>query len=183
MKTLQIFYLLIFFTLTSNAQNRKEIPEALIHNYKIKPGDKPNLNINKWILNIPNDKTLKNKFILLTYWDGGNVSQAALNHLEKVYNNFKDRSDFLLLAYSNKDSLSVLNEFKKANINTKAIVACNTKRVDKLWSNGVDSIYTPMALLIDDEGYIIWVTIPTTITEEDIKKFLDKKLELGTFWR
>ncbi|ESU24844.1 hypothetical protein FEDK69T_03970 [Flavobacterium enshiense DK69] len=183
MKTLQISFFLILFTLTSNGQNGKEIPQALIHNYKIKPGDKANLNIDKWVLNAPKDKTLKNKFILLTYWGGGTVSEAALSHLERVYNAFNDRSDFLLLTYANKDSISVLNDFKKTNLKTNSIVVCNTRRVDKLWSTGVDSITYPLALLIDDEGYIIWVTIPTAITEEIIEKFLDKKLELGTSWR
>ena len=101
--------------------------------------------------------------------------------MERVYNAFNDRSDFLLLAYANKDSLSVLNDFK--NIKTNSIVACNTKRIDKLWSNGLDSIMYPMVLLIDDEGYVIWNVTPSAITEDVIKKFLEKKLKPGTSWR
>ena len=164
-------------------QKEVEIPQGLMHNYKIKPNNVENIHVTNWLLNIPSDKTFKNKFVVLNYWCDSPVCVNALNKIETLISLFSHKKKLIFVTYSNDDSLSTVNQLKKYKVDTKSTVVINTRKVDNLWSNGIDRIVFPFLLLIDDRGKTIWVTSSSSINEEVLDSFLKRKLEPATSFR
>lgn len=149
----------------------------------LKIGDKaPKVNITDYILNIPNDKNIENKYIILEFWATWCAPcLGAVPHLNELQNKFKNRKDlyFFSLTYEKPDKIK--RTLEKVEFKT-IVVSDQTKKTEA--SFNVEGI--PHTVLIDNKGIIKWIGEPNELNTSMIenllrgKNILTEKIELKT---
>lgn len=158
MKKINVLFLLIF--LFGNVYSQDTL----------KVGDKaPKINITDYILNIPKDKNIGGKFIVLEFWATWCAPcLSAVPHLNELHDNFKNRKDLLFLSMTYEKPEKTKRTLEK--IPFKTVVVSDQTKLNEANFN-VDEI--PHTVLIDNKGIIRWIGIPTELNSSVIENFLN----------
>lgn len=158
MKKINVLFLLIFLFGNMYSQDTLKI------------GDKaPKINITDYILNIPKDKNIEGKFIVLEFWATWCAPcLSAVPHLNELHDNFKNRKDLLFLSMTYEKPEKTKRTLEK--IPFKTVVVSDQTKLNEANFN-VDEI--PHTVLIDNKGVIRWIGIPTELNSSIIENFLN----------
>jgi uncharacterized protein (TIGR03435 family) len=158
MKKINVLILLIFLAGNMYSQDT------------LKVGDKaPKINITDYILNIPKDKNIGGKFIVLEFWATWCAPcLSAVPHLNELHDNFKNRKDLLFLSMTYEKPEKTKRTLEK--IPFKTVVVSDQTKLNEANFN-VDEI--PHTVLIDNKGIIRWIGIPTELNSSVIENFLN----------
>ncbi len=139
----------------------------------IKVGEKaPEINITHWIKNVPDDKTLNNKYIVLEFWATWcGPCIAAVPHMNEIQNKFKN-NDLIFLSLTDENIEKVERTLKRIDFKS-TVVSDISKRTFIEFGNGKDGLVAyPLTVLIDNRGIIKWIGEPKQLSEELMKSFL-----------
>ncbi|MBD3584080.1 TlpA family protein disulfide reductase [Flavobacterium selenitireducens] len=162
-----IIFLLLNLHLVSFAQ-----PDY--QNRKIRLGTKPNLKFDHWIANIPNDKNLEGKFIVLEFWATWcEPCLKNVEHLNKLQSKFNN-PNLYFISITDEEKNVVQNALKKVDFNS--IVVSDKRTINSFWNGGLSKLVIPFTILIDDYGLIKWIGDPSILNERLINEFITKKL-------
>jgi thiol-disulfide isomerase/thioredoxin len=141
----------------------------------IRTNEKAKIKITDWILNVPQDKNIENKYIVLEFWaswcDPCLKSVKHINDLQSKFN----REDLYFISITDEKVEDVKSVSK--NINFKSIVVSDQRKYNYFWKNGIKSLILPLTILIDNKGIIKWIGMPSILTEKIIQDLIDNKLE------
>lgn len=150
---------------------------------KIKVGDAaPKLNITDYLANVPADKNLENKYILLEFWATWcTTCLEQVPHINELNEKYKDRKDFAFLSITDESPQKTKNTLKKFKFNTVVISDQTKKALNDFVVDGQDGSYSiPKTILIDNKGIIRWIGQPYYLNEVIINKFSEGKEILVT---
>ena len=131
-----------------------------------------------YLQNEPADKNFANKFKVLEFWATWcRPCLKAVPHLNKLQEKFKDQ-DIVFLSITYEQPEKTWSTFQKVKFET--IVVSDTTRTihKKLRVDYKGTMALPRTVLVDNENRIIWYGSPNDLTEEMIKKFLNKSFAL-----
>lgn len=137
----------------------------------------PEIHITDWIANTPADQNLSDKYIVLEFWATWcGPCIKAVPHMNELQKKF-DRNDLYYLSLTDESVEKVNRTLKR--IDFHSIVVSDQTRQTKLaygdGENGLESL--PMTVLIDQEGIIRWIGLPSQLTAEVMRDFLAGRLE------
>jgi thiol-disulfide isomerase/thioredoxin len=139
---------------------------------KLTIGEKaPKINITDYVLNVPKDRNLNNKFIVLEFWATWCAPcLKAVPHLNELQNKYKKRKDLMFLSITNEKPEKIKRTIDKVKFET--IVVCDeSKETDKNFKiTGI-----PQTILIDNKGVLKWIGHPMDLNEEIINNLLKGK--------
>lgn len=137
----------------------------------------PKITVTDWILNVPKDKSLDNKFIVLEFWATWcGPCIEAVPHLNEIQSKF-NRKDLYFVAITD-ESPEKVNRIAKRIPFSSIMVADTNKKTQIAYGNGVDGLDAyPMTVLIDNKGIIKWIGMPTDLTEDIIKELVNNTLK------
>jgi len=149
---------------------------------KLKVGDKaPKLNITDYLQNVPKDKNLDKKYVLLEFWATWCATCLEevpnLNQLQEI---FKDKTDLVFVSITDESPEKTKNTLQRVKFNS-IVVSDQTKQafndfvVDK---KGASTL--PKTFLIDDKGILRWIGEPYLLNDVVITKFLSGEDILAT---
>ncbi len=141
----------------------------------LRVNEKANINITDWILNVPKDKNLNNKFIVLEFWSSScKPCLKAVEHLNELQSKF-NREDLYFISLTDERPEEVNKTARKVPFNS--IVVSDQRKYNYFWKNGIKSLVLPLTILIDNKGIIKWIGLPNFLTEKEIKNLVENKLE------
>ena len=160
----KILILFITFTITSN----------LFSQTSLKVGDKaPVITITDYISNIPKDKTLKNKYILLEFWATWCAPcLGAVPHLNELQAKYKNRKDLSFISMTYESPEKVLKTLKRIEFTT-IVVSDQTEKSHTDFGAKQNGIMTlPRTVLIDNKGFVKWIGVPDQMSDSLFDSFL-----------
>lgn len=159
-----LFILLTFVHLTTLGQSN------------IKVGQKaPQITITDWISNIPNNKTLTGKYIVLEFWAtwcGPCIAAVPhMNNLQAKFNN--PNLYFISITDESKEKVErILKRIEFKSI----VVSDQNKKTQVLFGDGKKGLEVfPLTILIDNKGFISWIGEPHELSELIIIDFIKGK--------
>lgn len=165
MKKLLLF-IFVLTSLQSFSQNKLKVGEAA-----------PKLHITDYILNVPEDKSFENKYILLEFWATwcGTCLEEVPN-LNKTQERFKDRKDLIFVSITDESPAKTNKTLEKVKFKS-IVVSDQTKQAlnDFVVENERGDYFLPKTVLIDNKGIVRWIGKPFTINDVVINKFLEGK--------
>jgi thiol-disulfide isomerase/thioredoxin len=162
MKKIVLFFGLIIFNSSFSQEN-------------LRLNEKANIKITDWILNIPKDKSLENKYIVLEFWSSScGPCLKAVGHLNELQKKF-NREDLYFISLTDEKPDEVKKTAKKVSF--KSIVVSDQRKYTYFWSNGIKNLVLPLTVLIDNNGIIKWIGMPSLLTESIITNLMENKLE------
>ena len=135
-------------------------------------GKAPKINITNWIENIPNDKNLNDKYIVLEFWATWcGPCIAAVPHMNEIQEEFKQK-DLYYISITDESIAKVERSLKR--IEFKSIVVTDlTKETQINFGDGIKGLdQYPLTVLIDKSGIIKWVGEPKNLNSAIMSKFL-----------
>ena len=160
-KSLITFALSLAFTITSHAQNSVKFGERA-----------PKINITSWIENVPEDKSLEGKFIVLEFWAtwcaGCIEAVPHLNELQAQY----DPKEVLFLSITDESPEKIERILKRINFETA--VVCDDSEIthNGYGKDGKKLRAIPKTILIDKEGIVKWIGMPMVLSKEVLDLFI-----------
>ncbi|MEL7121486.1 MAG: TlpA disulfide reductase family protein [Bacteroidota bacterium] len=129
----------------------------------------PEINITHWLHNVPKDKTLEGKFIVLEFWATwcGPCIQA-IPHINELQASVKDREDVIFLSMTYETPEKASKAIKRYDFQTAVVTDVTNLTQDTFAADAI-----PKTVLIDKAGKISWMGIPTELTEEKLQQFLE----------
>ena len=168
MKNKILFFALLIFTNSFSQEH-------------LRVNEKVNIKITDWILNVPEDKNLSNKFIVLEFWSSScKPCLKAVEHLNELQSKF-NRQDLYFISLTDEKPDEVNKTAKKVSFNS--IVVSDQKKYNYFWKNGINSLVLPLTILIDNKGVIKWIGIPNLLTESVIESLVENKLETYNIYK
>ncbi len=156
------YFLILFVFLVQNLK-AQEI---------LKPGDKaPQINITDYILNIPDDKNLENKYIVLEFWATWCAPcLGAVPHLNALQAKYKSKKNLVFLSLTYENPEKTRKTLERIEFKT-VVVSDQTKKTEKNFNvRGI-----PHTVLIDNKGIIKWIGTPLELTDQLMEDFLNQK--------
>ncbi|QNK77753.1 TlpA family protein disulfide reductase [Winogradskyella sp. PAMC22761] len=135
-------------------------------------GKAPKINITNWIENIPNDKNLNDKYIVLEFWATWcGPCIAAVPHMNKIQEEFNQK-DLYYISITDESIAKVERSLKR--IEFKSIVVTDlTKETQINFGDGIKGLDEyPLTVLIDKSGIIKWIGEPKNLNSAIMSKFL-----------
>jgi thiol-disulfide isomerase/thioredoxin len=135
-------------------------------------GKAPKINITNWIENIPNDKNLNDKYIVLEFWATWcGPCIAAVPHMNKIQEEFNQK-DLNYISITDESIAKVERSLKR--IEFKSIVVTDlTKETQINFGDGIKGLDEyPLTVLIDKSGIIKWIGEPKNLNSAIMSKFL-----------
>ncbi len=137
--------------------------------------DSPKINITDWIYNIPSQKDINGKYIVLEFWatwcSPCLKSIPHLNNLQTKFN--QDNLIFISITDEKVSKVKKILELVKFN---SIVVTDTTKVTQKNFGNNTNGISElPLTVLIDDRNVVKWIGKPKNLTEEIMNSFLEKR--------
>jgi len=170
MKAKILIFILFFSSYIFSQQNLKVNSQA------------PKIFVSDWIKNVPEDKVLKGKNIVLLFWDPTNTSQYIQNkkvdYIKKI-NLFQEKflqKDLYFISMANNDNVSAIEKYLKNNDFKTTAVIDKTRRTQMGFGNKDGSILFPLIILIDKEGIIKCICDPYSFDEKYLSDFLNNAL-------
>ncbi|OYU83753.1 MAG: hypothetical protein CFE24_09695 [Flavobacterium sp. BFFFF2] len=135
----------------------------------------PKINITDWIANIPADKNLENKYIVLEFWATWcKVCLESLIHLNNIQEKF-NLKNLYFISITDEKVHDVKRILKKVNF--KSIVVSDQKKLTQIaFGNKSGNMQLPITILIDNNGVLKWVGVPSLLTEQIIQDLVANKL-------
>jgi thiol-disulfide isomerase/thioredoxin len=136
----------------------------------------PAINITSWIENVPEDKELTNRFIVLEFWATWcGPCLGAVPHVNELVKEFQP--EILFISLTNEAPVRVERTLKRTPF-LSAVATDETGFTNNAYGDG-KSQYTalPMAVLIDNKNVIKWIGKPYDLTREALQLFLNGTLE------
>jgi len=132
----------------------------------------PKINITHWIENVPTNKNLNNKFIVLEFWATWcGPCIAAVPHMNKLQNEFNNK-DLLYISITDESVEKVKRSLKRINFNS-IVVTDLTKETQINFGDGMNGLDAyPLTVLIDKTGIIKWIGEPKNLNSEIMSRFL-----------
>ena len=163
MKNLILVLFISFYT-TSNVFSQTSL----------KAGDKaPIINITDYISNIPKDKTLKNKYILLEFWATWCAPcLGAVPHLNELQNKYKNRKDLLFISMTYESPEKVLKTLQRIEFTTIVVSDQTEKSHTDFGAKQNGNMTLPRTVLIDNKGIVRWIGEPDQMTDSLFESFL-----------
>ena len=160
----EILVLLIAFSITSN----------LFSQTSLKEGDKaPSITITDYISNIPKDKSLKNKYILLEFWATWCAPcLGAVPHLNELQAKYKNRKDLSVISLTYESPEKVLKTLKRIEFTTIVVSDQTEKSHTDFGAKQNGNMTLPRTVLIDNKGVIKWIGVPDQISDSLFDSFL-----------
>ena len=163
-KPLIAIALILSFAITSQAQNSVKFGEQA-----------PKINITSWIENVPEDKSLEGKFIVLEFWAtwcaGCIEAVPHLNELQAQY----DPNEVLFLSMTDESPEKIERLLKRINFETA--VVCDESEIthNGYGKDGKKLQAIPKTILIDNKGIVKWIGMPTLLSKEVLDLFIQGK--------
>ncbi len=142
----------------------------------IKVGERaPLINITDWVVNVPKDKKLENKFVVLEFWATWcGPCLRAVPHLNDLQDKFK-RDDLYFISITDEPVHKIEKIHSVVDFKT-IVVSDQTKATQKEFGDGKRGItQIPLTVLIDNKGIIKWKGNPSRLTESLLNDFLNEK--------
>jgi len=158
----KLFYILTFLTIgNANAQSNIKVNEKA-----------PSINITNWIENVPNDKNLNDKYIVLEFWATWcGPCIAAVPHINSIQKEFNQK-DLYYISITDESVAKVERSLKRINFNS-IVVTDLTKKTQINFGDGVKGLDAyPLTVLIDKTGIIKWIGEPKNLNSEIMSTFL-----------
>ncbi|NCP85668.1 MAG: TlpA family protein disulfide reductase, partial [Bacteroidetes bacterium] len=158
----KLFYILTFLTIgNANAQSNIKVNEKA-----------PTINITNWIENVPNDKNLNDKYIVLEFWATWcGPCIAAVPHINSIQKEFNQK-DLYYISITDESVAKVERSLKRINFNS-IVVTDLTKKTQINFGDGVKGLDAyPLTVLIDKTGIIKWIGEPKNLNSEIMSTFL-----------
>lgn len=132
----------------------------------------PEINITNWIENIPVDKNLKNKYIVLEFWATWcGPCIAAVPHMNSIQKDFNQK-DLYYISITDESVEKVERSLKRINFNS-IVVTDLTKKTQINYGDGKEGLDAyPLTILIDKNGVIKWIGEPKDLNSNIMSKFL-----------
>jgi len=141
----------------------------------LKTGDKaPDINITDYISNIPKDKTIVNKYVLLEFWTTWCAPcLGAVLHLNQLQYKYKDKKDLLFISMTYESPEKVLKTLERIKFMT-LVVSDQTQKSHIDFGAIQDGVMTlPRTVLIDNKGIVKWIGRPDQMTDSLFESFLE----------
>jgi thiol-disulfide isomerase/thioredoxin len=132
----------------------------------------PKINITDWIENIPNDKNLNDKYIVLEFWATWcGPCIAAVPHMNEIQEEF-NQNDLYYISITDESIVKVERSLKR--IKFKSIVVTDlTKETQINFGDGIKGLDEyPLTVLIDKSGIIKWIGEPKNLNTTIMSEFL-----------
>ncbi|WP_339812293.1 TlpA disulfide reductase family protein [uncultured Imperialibacter sp.] len=139
----------------------------------IKVGEKaPEIHITDWIANVPADKNLNHKFIVLEFWATWcGPCIAAVPHMNDLQKQF-NQNDLYFISITDESVAKVERSLKRIDFQS-IVVSDQTKQTHINFGDGKEGLEAyPLTVLIDKNGVIKWIGEPKSLTGELMKTFL-----------
>jgi len=132
----------------------------------------PKINITDWIENVPSDKDLSDKYIVLEFWATWcGPCIAAVPHMNKIQQEFNQK-DLYYISITDESIEKVERTLKRIDFNS-IVVTDLTKQTQINFGDGVSGLDTyPLTVLIDKSGIIKWIGEPKNLNSAIMSKFL-----------
>jgi len=163
MKTKIILFLLLLFG-QAQAQSKIQVGEKA-----------PEIYVSHWIKNVPADKSLSNKYIVLEFWATwcGPCIDAVphMNELRKAF----AQEDLYFISMSYEPVAKIEKTLKRVDFHS--IVTTDTSETtQRNFGDGEGKVASyPMAVLIDNGGIIRWKGNPKDLNQKIMKRFLSNQ--------
>ena len=132
----------------------------------------PKINITNWIENVPEDKNLNNKYIVLEFWATWcGPCIAAVPHMNQIQKEFNQK-DLYYISITDESIAKV--ERSLGRIEFKSIVVTDlTKETQINFGDGIKGLEAyPLTVLIDKSGIIKWIGEPKELNSKVMLEFL-----------
>ncbi|MDX1939454.1 MAG: TlpA disulfide reductase family protein, partial [Saprospiraceae bacterium] len=160
MKKLLLLPVFISILVNGWAQNQLEVNRKA-----------PEINITDWIANVPGDKSLERKYIILEFWATWCAPcLAAVPHINELQTKFADRKDLYFLSISDEKLPKIQSLLKRTEMTTKVVADQTGETFSNFDVKGI-----PKTILIDNKGIIKWIGHPYGLSEELISNFIADK--------
>ena len=139
----------------------------------------PNINITDWIENVPEDKDLENKYIVLEFWATWcGPCIAAVPHMNDIQKAFT-QEDLYYISITDESIAKVERSLKR--IEFKSIVVTDVSGQTQInFGDGVKGLEVfPLTVLIDKKGIIKWVGEPKSLNAKIMSGFLSDTTTLS----
>jgi uncharacterized protein (TIGR03435 family) len=131
------------------------------------------INITDFIHNIPNDKSLEDKFIVIEFWATWcGPCLDAVPHLNELQEKFRSNNDLVFISMTDEKPEKIKATLDRIDFKT-IVVSDQSKKTHKdleVEKNGVMMI--PITVLIDNNGNVKWKGHPEELNEEKLNLFL-----------
>ena len=134
----------------------------------------PELVITDYIQNVPLDKSVRNKYILLEFWATWCAPcLGAVPHLNELQDKYKNREDILVFSMTYEEPEKVKNTLKRINFKTTVVSDQTKKTLQNFGVETKEGITVPRTVLIDNKGIIKWVGNPYHLTDSIFDRFVN----------
>lgn len=143
----------------------------------IKVGERaPEIHVTNWIKNVPVDKELNNKYIVLEFWATWcGPCIAAVPHMNKLQQEFHQK-DLYYLSMTDESTAQAERTLKRINFSS-IVVTDTTKQTQINFGDGVEGLEAfPLTVLINKNGMIDWIGEPQNLDAKIMTKFLSNSL-------
>jgi thiol-disulfide isomerase/thioredoxin len=167
MKKTTIIFCIIFFFFAKESYSQ----------YNIKVNQKaPEIFITDWLRNIPKDKKLNNKYIVLEFWATWcGPCIKAVPHLNELQSKF-NRDDLYFISMTDESVERIERLLQKINFNS-IVVSDQSKKTHIAFGDGKTGLKAyPLTVLIDKNNTIKWIGNPDQLNGKILEEFLSDKL-------
>lgn len=128
----------------------------------------PEITITDWIANVPTDKSLENKFLVIDFWATWcGPCIAAVPHFNELQASVSDRKDVLFLSFTYESPQKVNRTLKRINFQT-TVVSDQDKATQKRFN--ITAI--PRTLIISPTGILLWQGHPDQLSKRKLGKLI-----------
>ncbi|WP_417195813.1 TlpA family protein disulfide reductase [Bizionia sp.] len=137
----------------------------------------PPITITDWIANVPNDKNLNHKYIVLEFWATW-CAPCLKNvpHLNDLQNIFRENKELYFVSITNEEVVKVKKLLERVHF--ESIVVSDIKSQTQIvYGDGKRGITRlPLTILIGKDGYIKWIGTASQLNEFVLEDFLNDRL-------
>ncbi len=132
-------------------------------------GDKaPSLNITDWLANVPADKSLEGRPIVVDFWATWcGPCIKAVPHFNELKAEFATNKELLFLSMSDEKPDKINRSLKRIDFQSAVVTDAAGKTHEAFQINAI-----PVTYLIDKAGIIQWIGSPELLTATLITQFL-----------
>jgi|TARA_R100000479_G_C6393358_1_gene206126 uncharacterized protein (TIGR03435 family) len=150
-------------------EKKKENTEPKLNENYLVIGEKvEDIKITDFISNIPQDKELKDKFLVIDFWATWCAPcLKSVPHFNQLQNQFKDNSNIAFVSLTDetpKIAKRIMNRIKFETI----VASDQSKETQKNYK--ISSL--PTTIIIDKNNLVRWIGVPDELNKETISKII-----------